>query len=322
MITVIMATRNRAAVLRDVLDCYCCLRPPTKGWKLVVVDNGSKDETEQVLSSFKGRLPLCSVFEPITGKNSAINTGLEKLEGDLAVFTDDDAFPHPDWLVKLREAADANPLYTMFGGEVRLRWTVQPPEWVHWLDLGPVFTQTDPSLREGPLPSKSTPMGPNMAIRSEVFRLGMRFDPSIGPCGDSYPMGSETELLLRLSRSGHKAWHVKGAIVEHLVRREQIDKDWVLRRASRWGRGLHRMYPVKLWLGIPRHLYRDIPKEVTSIAFARLTFRPDHVLQARWRLNTLLGKAMEARIMAKKERSHLQTERCPVKKQKTPVEHS
>jgi L-malate glycosyltransferase len=322
MITVIMATRNRAKVLRDVLDSYCCLHPPTKGWKLIVVDNASTDETSQVLSLFKGRLPLCSVFEPEIGKNSALNAGLEKLEGDLAVFTDDDAFPDPNWLVKLREAADANPSYTMFGGEVKLRWTARPPEWVYWLELGPIFTQTDPSLKEGPLPPTVTPMGPNMAIRSKVFKEGMRFDPSIGPRGDNYPMGSETEFLLRLSRSGHTGWHVKGAIVEHLVRQEQVNMDWVLRRAFRWGRGLHRMYPVKLWLGIPRHLYRDIPKELICIAFARLTFRLDHLLQARWRLNTLLGKAIEARIMKKKEQSHPQPDCHPVEGQKTPVEHN
>ena len=142
-----------------------------------------------------------------------------------------------------------------------------------------------------------------MAIRSRVFQTGIRFDPSIGPHGSSYPMGSETELLLRLGRQGHKAWHAKGAIVEHLVRDEQLQEEWVLRRAIRWGRGRYRMSQVKkLWMSVPRHLFRDIPIECLLMATAWVSFRRDALFRSRWRLNILRGMAIEARLMAKSRR--------------------
>ena len=133
LLTVLMATRNRSRILREVLETYCQLQQPSSGWKLVVIDNGSTDDTAQVLASFANRLPLCSVAEPRLGKNFALNSGLDLVEGDLVVFTDDDAFPRPDWLVQFRETADNKPTYSIFGGTIVPRWEVSPPDWTAWV---------------------------------------------------------------------------------------------------------------------------------------------------------------------------------------------
>jgi len=309
MLTVLFATRNRWSLLGDVLESYCHLQPPSAGWKLVVVDNASSDQTERVLASFADRLPLQSVIETRLGKNHALNTGLQLVEGDLTVLTDDDVFPRVDWLVQLRHAADTYPEYSIFGGAIVPRWEVCPPNWTEWLDLGPIFTITPPSMPDGELagPRVTMVQGPNMAIRSSVFRSGVRFDPSIGPCGSSYPMGSETEILLRLSRQGHRAWHVRGAVVEHFVRSEQLTKPWILQRAIRYGRGWCRMAPnPKLWMGIPRHLFRDIPRVAVSMARAFVFCRWDALLRAHWHLNFLRGMAIEARILTHERRTPVQ----------------
>ena len=302
MLTVLFATRNRAHLLPDVLEAFCNLQSPASGWKLVVVDNGSSDDTAGVVSSFRDRLPLHFQIEPTLGKNFALNTGLRSIEGDLTVLTDDDVFPHIDWLVQLRKAADAQSNYSMFGGAIVPRWEVPPPPWVHWLDLGPIYTLTDPLLPEGPLPVTeiSVIQGPNMMIRSSVFESGVRFDSSIGPRGPSYPMGSETELLFRLSRQGHRGWHVRDAIVEHFVSVSSMSKDWILQRGIRWGRGRQRMSQnVRSCMGIPLHLFRDMPKEAFVMAAAWAWVRQDAVFRSRWRFNILRGKAIEARNLAR-----------------------
>lgn len=299
MLTVLFATRNRATLLNAVLESYCQLLPPASGWKIVVVDNGSTDSTPQVLASFAGRLPLQFASEPELGKNFALNTGLQLVEGDLTVFTDDDVFPNLQWLVQLRQAADTQVSYSIFAGAVLPRWEIPPPDWITWIgDPGPVYTLTDPSLADGPVAAQLV-FGPNMAIRSSVFASGVRFDCNIGPSGTDYPMGSETELVVRLCRAGHKAWYTKTSLVEHFIRKEQLTKEWVLLRAIRWGRGRFRISPhQKLWFGVPRFLFRDLPKELALMALARLAFRRDALFNARWRFNTLRGMAIEARKMS------------------------
>lgn len=315
MLTVLMATRNRGRILREVLESYRHLQQPSSGWKVVVVDNGSTDDTPGVLASFKNVLPLEVISEPKSGKNQGLNTGLKRAEGDLTVFTDDDVFPYEDWLTGIRKAADAQPRYSIFGGKVLPRWEIPPPAWIHWVTdsaspqgpifeirAGPVFTLTEPSLQEGPI-APGLVFGPNMAIRSCIFESGVRFDQSIGPRGSSYPMGSETELVLRLHLQGHRAWHVKAAVVEHFIRKEQLSKAWVLRRAIRFGRGWCRMASnPMLWLGIPRHLVRDVPKEALRMAAATILLNPKARFRAHWRLNCLLGEGYEAFLIAQ-ERS-------------------
>lgn len=301
MMTVLVATRNRAPVLNDVLKGFCNLQSLQSGWKLVVIDNGSTDETAQVLSSFAGRLPLQTAFEPRTGKNYALNLGLGMVEGDLVVFTDDDIFPHSDWLIRFREKADAHPECSMFGGIVVPRWQAPPPPWIEWVEINPAFGINDSRMGEGLIPETEVRniIGPNMAMRASIFASGTRFDSSIGPRGTNYAMGSESELLVRLAAQGHKAYFIPNAVVEHLVREEQLHKDWILQRAIRLGRGIPRIFPVKMWGWVPRHLFRDVPKQLAYMAAALFTLRRDQYFRARWRLNMLRGEAIEARAIAR-----------------------
>lgn len=307
MLTVIFATRNRAGLLQQVLESYRNLKPPSGGWKIVVVDNGSTDETSQVLASLSQSLPLQFLTEPKPGKNVALNSGLALLEGDLTVLTDDDAFPHPDWLTQLRTSADAQPSYSMFGGAIVARWAKPPRPWIAWLNQAAAYTITDPSLREGPLDPKEI-YGPNMAIRSDIFRSGLRFDTSIGPRGASYPMGSETELVLRLGRLGHKAWHVQHSVVEHFVREEQLEMEWVMQRAVRFGRGQYRLFHANVentarrWPAVPLYLWRKMLKQGALMALARVTSQNELFFRASWRFNYFWGEATEARILAREGR--------------------
>src|SRR5215469_16627275 len=84
--------------------------------------------------------------------------------------------------------------------------------------------------------------GTNMAVRASAFASGTRFSEGIGPDGTAdYAMGSDTELALRLEKSGLKCRFANAPYVEHIVRAEQMDPEWILRRGYRWGRGLAKM---------------------------------------------------------------------------------
>ena len=302
MLTVLFATRNRADMLRHVLESYRSLQAPPSGWKLVIVDNGSTDSTAGTVGSFAKVLPIHFLTEPTPGKNAALNAGLNHVEGDLVVFTDDDAFPRPDWLLQLQAAADAQPEYSMFGGAIVARWAKPPERWVAWVNQAAVFTITEPSLKTGPLHPREI-YGPNMAIRNSVFRLGIKFDTAIGPRGADYPMGSETEMVLRLGRLGHKAWHVESAIVEHYIREEQLHKDWVMKRGVRFGRGQYRLYstanPETRLPPVPLTLWRKMLKQAALMGLARMTFQEEMYFRANWRLSCFLGEAREARVLAR-----------------------
>jgi glycosyltransferase involved in cell wall biosynthesis len=300
MLTVIFATRNGMRTLPAVLEAYRLLQAPRGGWKLIVVDNASTDRSRDTIVSFQDRLPLTCLSEEKPGKNAALNTAVAHAEGDLVVLTDDDVFPKPDWLVRLRSAADDQPTYSIFGGVVLPRWESVPPDWVvKWVPLEPVFTITPSSLQEGPMDHHFV-FGPNMAVRTEVFAKGFHFDPTIGPQGSNYAMGSETEFVSRLANSGYGAWHVHNARVEHFIRDFQMTSSWILRRAIRFGRGLYRMgraesfTDMPAWLGVPRYLFGDTLRQTAALSKGLLTFRGETIFRARWNLNVLRGEIIEA----------------------------
>jgi glycosyltransferase involved in cell wall biosynthesis len=301
MLTVLFATRNGARTLPGVLAAYCRIETPSGGWKLVVIDNASTDATAEIVNSFSDRLPLRYLYEKTPGKNAALNTGLACIEGDLVVLTDDDVFPRPNWLVCMRNAADSHPGYSLFGGAVLPNWEVEPPDWiVDCVPPGPVFTLTPPAAPEGAMSPHSI-YGPNMAVRAQIFHEGFRFDPSIGPRGASYAMGSETEFVLRLARLGHLAWRVPDAEVEHFIRGFQLSRAWILRRAIRFGRGqyhltrLERRPNTSTWHGVPRQLLKEMLVQTGLVVKGLASFDEKSTFRARWTFNVARGQIIEAR---------------------------
>ena len=236
-ITVIMSTYNGSDTISEVLEAYTKLVSPNGGHDFVMVDNGSTDGTGAIILGFKNKLNMTYVFEPRQGKNIALNRALAHADGDLVVFTDDDAIPDHDWLVNLAHCAERNSDVAIFGGRILPHWPELPPKWiVEHIPLGVAYAVTPEHLVEGPV-SPGLIWGANMAIRREIFGAGFRFDEAIGPRGDgNYVSGGEVEFTWRLARQGHKCWYCERAVVHHIISRHQFDSKWLLRRAFRFGR--------------------------------------------------------------------------------------
>jgi glycosyltransferase involved in cell wall biosynthesis len=303
MLTVLMPTHNGGGTLPEVLDTFCKLDSPTGGWKLVIVDNGSTDNSREIIETFKTRLPLTYVFEPVLGKSSALNTGLLSLDGDLVVFTDNDVLPARDWLVQMRVAADSQPSFSLFGGCIIPHWEIPPQDWILKID-GTVLAITDPAWEEGPIAATRL-FGPNMAIRSNIVEAGYRYDTSLGPVGSRYRMGEDSDFVQRLGQAGFKAWFCKRAVVAHMIRRDQMTKDWVLRRALPSGRVSYmrefRDEPMSpaLLLGMPRYMIREILAQAIRLGRAKLSQDEATAFKERWKLNYLMGRAVEGRAVHK-----------------------
>lgn len=303
MLTVLMATRNGASILPAVLDAYCRLAAPAGGWRLLIVDNASTDGTDALIDSYTYRLPLLCLHEPRRGKNFALNHALEIALGqpgateDLFIFTDDDATPARDWLRRWEACGVEHPDYGVFGGAITPDWAVQPPEWVTRLvPLGLTYGLTASSLADGPI-FPGLVWGANMAVRRAAFVAGHRFNTSVGPNGGSYAMGSETELTRRLAPAGYRAWFCGGARVAHHIRAHQLQLDYVLQKAWRFGRGKYRQdqrgaYPE--WLGVQRWAFKHYAKECVGLARAMLAHDADNLFRRRWELAYQRGYFHEA----------------------------
>jgi glycosyltransferase involved in cell wall biosynthesis len=299
MLTVLLVARDASASLGEVLAAYERLVPPPGGWRLVVADNGSVDGTAAVVADASSRLPLTVVSDPRRGQNRARNRAMPFVEGDLLVLTDADAVPRPDWLVRLRTAADRHDGHDVFAGTVRPVFATPPPPWLlAAVRHGPTFARLERDRDEDVDPTEG--LGPNLAIRVRALPPRPCFDETIGPDGTrDYAMGSETALLLRLARAGAKARYVRDAIVDHLLPPSLSTPEGVLERAFRFGRGRFRLGTVpaardRLRIGgVPLRLVAD--RLGRRIALLRAGRDPVRSFRARWHLAFLAGQAYEAR---------------------------
>ena len=295
--SILLATRDRSASLERTLASIAAQKAPGISWEVLVADNGSSDDTPAVLEGWAGRLPLRTATEPVPGKNRALNRVLGMARGTLLLFTDDDVVLAPGWLAAHAAAAARWPGHQIFGGIIRPRFPPDPPAWAAREPFASVlFAAYDFGGTEAP--TDQLPFGPNYSLRAECL-TATAFDDAVGPNGSEYAMGGETELLRRLARGGAKAVYVPDALVEHVVRPEQLTEQFVLDRARRFGRGLVRMGDVT-WsphrlFGAPRYLTRQLLEAWVARAAARLRGDAHRRLVADFRCQVVLGSIAECR---------------------------
>lgn len=234
--TVVFSTYNGERTLRRMLEALCAAQPSRRALQVIAVDNGSSDQTPNILRSFLDRLPLLLLHEPQRGKNRALNLAISHIRGDLVIFTDDDILPDQNWLSTLELYADTRLEYDLFGGAIVPFWERPPEPWIlQSVPQGVTYAQTPPDLEAGPI-HPGLIWGANMMVRKHIFDAGHRFNENVGPSSGQYIMGSETEFNIRMAGQGYRTWFCPDARVQHIIRDFQMTEEWVIRRAYRFGR--------------------------------------------------------------------------------------
>ena len=77
-VTVLFSTYNGGRTLPRMLEALCAVTLPHDRWKIVAVDNNSRDNTREVLEAYRHRLPLEILFEPRQGKEHALALGFRR----------------------------------------------------------------------------------------------------------------------------------------------------------------------------------------------------------------------------------------------------
>ena len=112
LVSVITPTRNRSAMLGRAIDSV--LEQSYPNWELIVIDDGSSDDTPGVLATQVDPRIRCLRTEGV-GSSPARNRALDAARGEYIVYLDDDDALHPDWLRAVAWAADRHGAAVMYG---------------------------------------------------------------------------------------------------------------------------------------------------------------------------------------------------------------
>jgi glycosyltransferase involved in cell wall biosynthesis len=276
MISVIVCTYNRAHILATALESFEQLRRPAGlAWELIVVDNNSGDDTEQVVKSYRDHAPfeVRYVFEPRQGLSHARNRGVVESKYPILAFTDDDVRVSPDWLEQLADT------YTRFdcvgvGGRIVAAWSSARPEWLRDDSPYPLM-KAIVSFDQGEEPCllSTPPYGANMSFRRAAFEENGLFRIDLGRNGAGLLAAEDTEFGARLLRKNARLMYNPAVVVYHPVGPERTTRRYFQRWYFDYGRTSLRLAAVpprpRDHLGRGAGLLRSVAACLLGLARAR-----------------------------------------------------
>lgn len=107
-VSVIMPVYNSAAYLVEAMDSL--VNQTLKDFEVIAVDDGSTDDSFDILKQYDNRLNLLILKKANAGQASARNDGLDMAAGDYLYFLDSDDWIEPDTLQSCVEICDRDEL--------------------------------------------------------------------------------------------------------------------------------------------------------------------------------------------------------------------
>jgi glycosyltransferase involved in cell wall biosynthesis len=195
-VTVVIPALNEARVIGDCLRALAAQTYPAERLAVVVVDNGSVDDTAEV-----ARQHGASVLHvPQRSAYVARNAAIRQTQGDYLAFTDADCVPDPRWIEELL-AAEARERTGVVAGHIEYRMSFD--------SLGNrmlIASRTRDVIREHVCVHHCAPTG-NVLIRRALLE-------TFGPfCETAF--GSDIAMSKTLAAQGHPPAFAPLAAVVH-----------------------------------------------------------------------------------------------------------
>ncbi|WP_127530215.1 glycosyltransferase family 2 protein [Paenibacillus kobensis] len=144
--SVITSTFNKSRYL-DLLLAGFTLQDDSY-FEIVIVDDGSTDNTEEIVSKYTDQLNIQYIYQANTGVPGARNKALESANGQYIVIIDDDRIPSPSFISEHKKALSQDRPIVSIGAQYRLltAYSNQIPlpfeDWMRLFDKYPELTET------------------------------------------------------------------------------------------------------------------------------------------------------------------------------------
>lgn len=244
MLSVIIPTRNRDSLLEETLHSLIGQTLPPQQYEIIIVDNGSIDDTKKVINKFEKKLPgLRSFYVNKPGLHNGRHKGMLVARNNILVFADDDIEASPLWLASIQDAFQDKQV-AMVGGNNYPQYKQSPPEWLinMWEQSYNGKYKAIPSLSiiefddETSIISPYLIWGCNFSIRKDVLLKAGAFHPDSLPKDlIRYRGDGESHVSKYVADSGLKSIFHSGASIYHKVTAERMTFEYFYQRGYNQG---------------------------------------------------------------------------------------
>ncbi|MDQ0890874.1 glycosyltransferase involved in cell wall biosynthesis [Paenibacillus sp. V4I9] len=230
-LSIVICTYSRAPLLEKTLHSLLDLDDIHLA-EVIVVDNNSTDNTQQIVHSFiKNRKDASSfryILEQKQGLSVARNTGVKASRSEIIAFLDDDAIPVKGWVTSILQTFHTYSEAYAIGGIIRPNFESERPDWlIKPFELP--YTIVDLGNEMMLYPPKLYPFGANMAFRKSVFDKYL-FPEELGRKGASLISGEESWLFGQFKKEKWQVYYVPSMAVFHFIPKERLKKEWITKR--------------------------------------------------------------------------------------------
>jgi GT2 family glycosyltransferase/glycosyltransferase involved in cell wall biosynthesis len=232
LISVVIPTRNRAPYLSSCLESLAAQTLPGDRYEVIVVNDGSTDDTAAVCASFVSRLRLRHLPIEHAGISGAKNHGARAAGGWIVLFFDDDDVADPDLLLEHARAHGAHPRdevavlgYTDWDPSIQVNEVMR-----HVTDVGHQLFSYQ-RLKSGEVLDYTYFWGGRASCKRDMLLRHGLFEPA-------FRFGSEDiELAYRWSRHGFQVVY-NGWARQHMIR--ELTFEQFCSRCEKQGASLNR----------------------------------------------------------------------------------
>jgi glycosyltransferase involved in cell wall biosynthesis len=210
-VSVVIPARNAARTMPACLEALARLEPaPTE---VIIVDNGSTDESLRIVDSFVQSHPLLPIRvmrEPRLGASAARNAGIRAAKGDIVAFTDADCVVTPTWLAELLNTLTDSTISAVAANIEGYRSETLLEKFQSVFTLRPGRAQEEIFCRYT-LTSGGFPTA-NLAVRKQTLDVIRGFDESFEIYGEDH------DLCRRIYAIGGRIKAIPSGTVHHIHR--------------------------------------------------------------------------------------------------------
>jgi glucosyl-dolichyl phosphate glucuronosyltransferase len=229
-LSVVICTHNRATFLRRALASALAQDLPSEAFEIIVVDNGSTDDTAEVVRATADRR-VRYLYEQQLGLCHARNVGWRSARAACVAYLDDDAVAAPGWARKIVEAFNAHAEVAVVGGRTIPDWENPQPAWLSdHAALVLAITDWSPTPRILPDIAMEWLVGANMAVRVSALAEVGGFHPRLDRIGHNMLSGGDVFLQKQLVERGYHCLYHPDVTVTHTVPAARLTRSWFLRR--------------------------------------------------------------------------------------------
>lgn len=233
-LSVVIPTRNRCKFLSNCLDSINKQSLDKSKFEVIVIDNGSTDETKKIVDSFQSLFPnLIYFYEDKPGLHNGRHDGYRLAKSNILVYADDDIIAFPTWLETINEEFKDEGIFLVGGNNLPL-FEEKPPFWLlaKWYSLCeyghclPYLSIIDFGASRKEI-SPYYVFGCNFAVRKQIIEDAGGFHPDGVPFEMVQFRGDgETYIAKYIIEKGLRTIFNPKASVYHQVPKERLTIDY------------------------------------------------------------------------------------------------